>query len=794
MNSTAKLPGARCSECPLIDCPVVPPVGPLDAKLVVIGEAPGAVEVERGQPFVGPSGQFLSYALGKVGLDISETYRTNAVMCRPVGNEDPDSLAVDACRDRLLLELESTGNAPVLVLGKVATDALDLQSYPRGAVVEGVSGRKILHSFHPAYLLREPDQAGVLFRDIDHIVNGLPDVNPEWLNPTVNHIEDVDRLKLVLSGVLDDTWVAFDIETDQTRWYKAYDGTPGDPILMLQLAWEDHRGDLHNVVIDDVMIYDTPEALPVLQKFFDRVQTAAHNGKFDQVFLLSHVGLKIHLDFDTMLAHYLLDENSKHGLKELVTEIWGVPDYEARLISQYLKSRNDRYSKVPFEPFSKYGVADVYFTLQLRKRFQAQLEAQGRLDWPFRNIAMRASNNFVSMELRGIKIDVEYLLQVRDAMQAEMDRLNGLACNSVGRQFGDVNLQSPQQVAAIVYDELHMPPPKGRRIKPRATSHAAMEPLKGKHPFIDRLMEYRRVAKMKNSYADNILESLDFEGVVHTTFLQHQNEVGRLSARNPALQTIPRAESEKDHNGFWGAMIKACFIARPGKKLVAVDYSQAELRVAAVLAMEPFLMDVYEHDRDLHTEVAIAMYGSGWTKEQRMRTKMFNFSYLYGGSEYSFAMDAGLPLSVAKKFVQDYNKVMPALAQFRKDQFALLDAQGYVQSPFGRRRNFEIITRANQDDARKACVHAPIAGTASDLTLLSGCELEESGIPVLLLVHDSVIVEVDEDVAEQVAEDTAHLMEAIGHAYLPEVKWKADPEVRLRWADPPKMPLLTPSA
>jgi DNA polymerase-1 len=170
-----------------------------------------------------------------------------------------------------------------------------------------------------------------------------------------------------------------------------------------------------------------------------------------------------------------------------------------------------------------------------------------------------------------------------------------------------------------------------------------------------------------------------------------------------------------------------------------------------------------------------------------MNTKMFNFSYLYGGNEYSFAMDAGLPIDVARKFVSDYNDVMPRLAEFRKEQFDHLAKYGYVQSPFGRRRHFEIITKANMDDARKASVHAPIAGTASDLTLLAGCDLEDQGYEVLLLVHDSVVLEVPEEQAIVAADHAKDVMEFVASSHLPQVRWKADPEVRSRWAEPPTL-------
>jgi DNA polymerase I len=779
MNSKNKLPGAACEHCPLKESPLVHSSGPLiNAKLVVIGEAPGATEVEQDEPFVGPSGKLLDYALHRAGVDRQDVFLTNIVACRPPGNREPDLKEITCCYGRLELEL-SSNKAPVLALGRVATEALSMGDYNRGVEFDW-DGRPAMHTYHPAYLLREPDNASIFLKDVDRLIKGPLEVNPKWTDPTVLHIQSWQELQMVLDQVPDNTWVAFDIETDQLRWYKNYEGKPPDPILMLQMAWTDEFG----VVLDDIMLYDTPETVEILSQFFRRVRTVAHNGKFDQVFLQSHLGLGIHLDFDTMLAHAILDENSKHGLKELTTEYFGIPDYEAGLVKKHLLSRNDKYSKVPFDDLAKYGVIDTIMTLQFHKLFEGQLIENGQLEWPFHNIIMRAANAFVDIEIRGIKIDVQHLLRVREIMEEEMEVEARKARESVGLR--EINLNSPQQVAAVIYDQLRMPAPKSRKLGPRSTNHEAIEPLKGKHPFIDYLMAYRRVAKLKSSYADNILECLDHEGAVHTTFQVAGTEIGRLSARNPALQTIPRAEKEKDNKGLWGALIKSSFIARPGKVLVVVDYSQAELRVAAVLANEPFLFDAYEHDRDLHTEVAIAMYGEDFTKEQRMNTKMFNFSYLYGGNEYSFAMDAGLPIHVAKQFVQDYNKVMPNLTSFRKTQFELLDKQGYVESPFGRRRHFEIITRANMDDARKACVHAPIAGTASDLTLLSGCQLEEEGYNVLLLVHDSVILEVPEEHGDEVAEYAVRVMEGIASQHLPQVKWKADPEVRQRWSDAPK--------
>jgi len=223
--------------------------------------------------------------------------------------------------------------------------------------------------------------------------------------------------------------------------------------------------------------------------------------------------------------------------------------------------------------------------------------------------------------------------------------------------------------------------------------------------------------------------------------------------------------------------------------LLRLDYSQAELRVFASYSMDEFLLGVYRDGRDLHNEVAIGMHGEDFTKEQRVMCKMFNFSYLYGGSEYSFAEDAGLNLDIARKFVQDYNRLMPQGLEYKRSQFRKLKREGYVETVFGRRRRFPFLIQRNYDDARKACVHMPCASTASDLTLLSGLKLNDEGYDVVLMIHDEVIMEVDDDPATiaQASTRMAEVMKGTAMMWIPEVPWPMtadDVEVKKRWAKP----------
>jgi DNA polymerase I-like protein with 3'-5' exonuclease and polymerase domains len=473
------------------------------------------------------------------------------------------------------------------------------------------------------------------------------------------------------------------------------------------------------------------------------------------------------------LSHNCLDETMPLGLKKMATLEFGIPDYEPELVTQYLTSRNDRYSKVPPDKLAQYGVLDVVVTLALREVLEKRLRDAGQYESPFMNIIMPASRMLENAELRGLLVD-------NNALETAGERFQKLIAEKAAAlrecvEEPDLNPNAPTQVAAVLYDKLKLPMPHGYKIQPRSTGAPALDQLKGLHPVIQLLEEYRRVAKLYSSYVKNVVAFRDNQGRVHARFLIQGTEVGRLAVRDPALQTISRPDDE------YGGMVRSMYVAAPGKVLVIADYSQAELRVLAAYSKEPFLLDVYARDRDLHEEVALVMFGPQRTKAQRAICKMFNFAYVYGGTIYSFAEELGLPLETARQFVRKYDENMPVALAWKKEQFVKAQADGYVETIFRRRRHFPLITNDNIKDVRKASVHMVVAGTASDLTLRSCIELEALGIPVVLTVHDSVMAEVDEETAKAVGERMHKVLMGMGERYLPEVLWKVDVEIRRRW-------------
>lgn len=788
-----KHPNARCEDCTLCDAPFVPSYIPEDIQLVVIGEAPGADEVRAREPFVGQSGKLMMGTLRMVGQDITKVMKTNVVSCRPEGNRDPTIVEADCCRGRLMDDLDKAHGAKILAVGKVARETMEsISNLPPASSVS--DGRGFWHhaeqldadwiaSWHPAYVLRAPDKMIQLKSDTRKAVKGR--ITSPWVQqPQVIIPQDSAELARLLSIPKKGTRISFDIESDNTRWYPNRESL-GDAILMAGVSWSSDAG----VVINDELIYDDPAAREVLNRFFaDQDNIAAHNGKFDTVFCRAN-GINAHVNFDTMLAHYAIDETpGTHGLKDLAKEMYGIRDYEKDLVQKYLKSRNDRYSKVPFEHLAQYLAWDVVITRQLSFDLEATLVQQGLIDWPFNNLLMPAQRVLTEVELKGIKVDLEYLKNLQATLHTVLEGLE----LELRTMAGDpsLNVNSPIQLARIIYDKFRLPTSKSRKVAPRSTAKEALFHLRGMHPFIDKLSEYRRAEKIRSSYVDNLFDFVDLDGFIHCNNMVMGTEVGRLAVRDPALQTVPRPESAKDvpdPRKQYGRMIRAAYIAsRPEDRLVICDHSQAELRAMGVLSGEPFLKQVYKDDRDLHSEVALAMYGDSYSKEDRVRCKMFNFSWVYGGNEYSFAQDSGLPIAKAKQFVRDYERQMPVAVAWKASQLQQARTKGYVSSPFGRRRHFPLIVDSNLDDTRKAAVHMPCASTASDLNLLAAIELVDEGFDVKLLVHDSIITDIDEGRAVEAQEYIQNKMVSVATKYLPDITWKADGEVRYRWCDPPK--------
>jgi uracil-DNA glycosylase family 4 len=790
----SKVPGARCWECGLCDEPLVPTYIPPEAfgpkeTVIFVGEAPGEVEVWRQRGFVGPSGRLLKQQYTAAKGDFEKTVRTNACLCRPPDNRNPTSDELDACRPRLereIQELAATAAAvqsdhgvAVVALGKISEKSLRDVSLPVNS--------RLITSPHPAYALRRIAGMEPLKQALRRTVRG-DDPIAEVLKqpPEVTVLGDLQSLKRALESIGEGEWISFDLESNNVNWYDrmfvqkkkgVFEEGPSraDPILCLAFT----TGLGYGWIIPDYMLYDCPDATGPLNDFFRRVKTVAHNGKFDVLFLEERCGIRAHVDLDTIALHYALCEvPGTHGLKDLGTSIYGIQDYEGALVQKYLNNRNDEYSKVPEEYLYLYGVWDVCLTLALAQRFRTRARRLNLYDRPFRSLYMPALDMLTDVERRGVRVDVPQLTLWRERMLERARRINLRMQDYAGTE---INLASPRQIAELLFQRLGLPRTrKARGVKAGSTSKTALDQLRlqHNHPALDLILEWRTCRKFVSAYIDGLLRNVDTDGRVHTNYMLFGTESGRLSSRNPPLQTIPRGSS------FYGEIIKSFFIPDPGSVFIDCDYSQAELRVLAAITRDPFLLRVYEDDKSIHDEVLVAVYGPKESmselvyKTRKIIVKAFVFGYFYGAGIDTLVSALGSQ-SLAEEFLAKFEATMPVAAAWRNSFPGLCRAHGYAESRTGRRRRVNDMVKGTE------LINFPSQSGASDCTMSAGIRLNLEGHRLVLLVHDETVTECRRlDIERTKYAVEAAMVEEAARIY-PEVKWKAEAEEVDRWLEPP---------
>lgn len=365
------------------------------------------------------------------------------------------------------------------------------------------------------------------------------------------------------------------------------------------------------------------------------------------------------------------------------------------------------------------------------------------------------------MEQRGVLIDPKVLNKMSDELGAEHQKLEQEMYTMVGHDF---NIGSPTQLSEVLFTKLQLPTTGIKKGKTSySTGQKELDKLRGLHPIIELIEQTRELAKLKNTYTDSLPKLADEHNRIHTTFNQDVAATGRLSSTNPNLQNIPiRTEL--------GRKIREAFIADDDKVLVSADYSQFELRLAAVLANDTNLINDFNDEVDVHTKTASDVYGIPMdevTKNQRRDAKVINFGVLYGMSPHGLAAQTGMTFGQAKEFIDQYFTLRAPIRLFIDDTLKKARTEGYVETYFGRRRPTPDITSSNfmvRAGAERAAANMPIQGTEADLMKLAMLRVDERlgdlGDQVLQ-IHDSILIECASENAEKVAEILKTTMEEI---------------------------------
>jgi len=773
---------------------------------MILGEAPGKREDDSGVPFVGRSGFVLDKALDKFGLSREQIYIGNAVSCRPPDNRKPNKREVKACRHWVDRQLETIQPKFVLLLGNTPLESLTGKGgikKRRGRPWEQ-DGIIYLATYHPTFVLRD-ERARIPFEaDIElfsEIVKSGKIPREEGLNWAI-----VDS-RVKFEEMLEDLHgtVSFDVET--TGLY----------------AWDDASAELpRNPNYPDVPRYPgivslgfgtrtRQWCLPIghpggprwrraeLKRMFQAMDAklrdcvlVAHNGKFDSNWLNIHHDVDWRCAFDTMLAHYLLDENSFHDLKLLAQTNFGAPNFDDSLALKH-------GAEGKLEEHCLYLSHDVFYTRKLRFKFGKQLSMDRGVSNVFEHILQPCARLFVKVERHGFYVDMQKFHSTEEYLNQRIAEAKEKLS-----EFGDINWGSRDQVAKLLFDDLGIEPLELTKTGKPSTSESVM--LRIDHPVSKALLEFRGAKQQLSFFIDGWKPFL-VDGRIHPSFKLHGTVTGRPSCEHPNLQQVPRDRR-----------IRSLITAPPGWTLLEADLSQIEMRIAAELSGDEVLIDAFDKGVDVHwltalrelqrasalKELVIAtgrkhlermqggvdiltygaamklLYAMGpdaaaelndeW-KEVRKKAKAVNFGYLFGMWWKKFKIYARDNYGVvvtdqqAQESRKNFFDLYTGLGPWHDRQRRYAQRNGYVRALSGRMRRLPLAMSPDDTperaEAQRQAINSPVQCFANELNLMTAIQLDEEYPEVVCIVgtvHDAILAEVRNDYVVEVANRTLEIM------------------------------------
>lgn len=506
-----------------------------------------------------------------------------------------------------------------------------------------------------------------------------------------------------------------------------------------------------------------------------RIPKWGHNLKYD-VEALAQVGIRVSpVVFDTMLASYILAPGTRsHSLNTLAFTVLGHEMIPIEALIGGAGRAQQTMSEAPRADVAEYSCEDADYTLRLVHHFQRELQKQPALLKVFTDIEVPLVPVLAHMELAGVKLNVNHLQELGASVGKTLRSLETSIYKLAGGPF---NINSPLQLRDVLFTKLRLSTTGISRTQSGLSTAAdELDKLEGVHPVIPRIREYRELMKLQGTYLAALPQLVDRRtGRIYTNYNQSVAATGRLSSSDPNFQNIPiRTEL--------GNEIRKAFVAERGQVLLAVDYSQLELRIAAHIARDRVMQNAFKNGRDIHRETAAFAYDvppEKVTEEQRRQAKTLNFGVLYGMGPQAFSRAAGVSLSTAQAFIDEYMRTYRGIAAYIEEAKVLAATQGYVETIYGRRRYLPDIQSRNpqvRSAAERMAVNHPIQGTASDIikrAMIAVYERLERGDPVLrgasmiLQVHDELVFEAPAQQAARLARFAKELLESMERLSVP---------------------------
>ena len=794
-----KIRNPHCVDCRLHAtadhvCLIPSNVRPND--VMIVGEAPGANEDKQGEPFVGKSGKYLRSLLEESGID--SPFITNAVSCRPPDNRTPKGGEIKACRTYIGKQLTVVKPKYVLLLGNTPCQSLlDLKGITklRGKPIDK-GGVIYLPTYHPAAVFYDDKgtKRNQLEADIRYFAEiiaygGIPKTEGlNWI--IVDNENKVQQMVADLEGT-----VAWDTET--TGLYPWERGARVNSIGFATKSTQwclpvDHR----------LSPWSQEELEGILERVDERMQDCfkiAHNGKFDEEWMTVHWGLRWVTDFDTMLAHYMCNENDRHGLKYLAMLYYGATDWEVDVTLEDKQGITGTLEK-----HCEYLANDVYYTRKLRFTLGKLLRKDHQTKKLFEHIMIPIEDLFTRAEMHGVYINTGQM----DDAEVALREIVAEALQELRKYNPDpeMNWGSPKQIAEVLYDDLGLEIIEKTPTGKPGTSESVLNRLD--HPIGPAILKFRGAEKQLSTFIEGWRPFLTGHRL-HPSFKLHGTVTGRLSCERPNLQQVPR-----------DPRIRSLITAPPGWTLIEADLSQIELRVAAELSQDPELLHAFHNGIDVHWKTAIREIARGaglqdeviqtaaaWLndskqptyskaidtliemgpdeakeimpiwKEHRKKAKAINFGYLYGMWWKKFKLYArdNYGVTVTDGEARDsrvaYFSLYTKLPPWHKRQKAFARRNGYVRSLSGRKRRLPDATlpydSPKRQNAERQAINSPVQSFGNELNLMAALQLDKEFDEEVIgeemqhfvgAVHDAVLFEVRDDWVERFCIRTLEVM------------------------------------
>ncbi|SHF45254.1 DNA polymerase I [Vibrio gazogenes] len=562
---------------------------------------------------------------------------------------------------------------------------------------------------------------------------------------------------------------AFDTETDGLDYMTAN---------LVGVSFAINEGEAAYVpVAHDYM--DAPEQLdrdwvlaqlkPILEN--EHSHKVGQNLKFDMS-ILARYDIELRgIQHDTMLASYVYDSvGGRHDMDSLALRFLQHSCISFEQIAG--KGKNQlTFNQIDLEQAGVYAAEDADVTLRLHHRLMDNLAQNEALLRVYQEIEVPLVPVLSRMERTGVHIDDMRLNVQSQEIAQRLEELESKAFEIAGESF---NLNSPKQLQHIFFEKMGLPVVKKTPSGTPSTNEEVLQELALDYPLPKVILEHRGLAKLKSTYTDKLPKMINpVTGRVHTSYHQAVTATGRLSSTDPNLQNIPVRNEE-------GRRIRQAFVTEPGWKIVAIDYSQIELRIMAHLSGDQSLLDAFQQGKDIHAATAAEILGTSLeqvSSEQRRRAKAVNFGLIYGMSAFGLAKQLGIPRSEAQSYMERYFERYPGVMQYMEDTRAQASEQGYVETLFGRRLHLPEIRSGNgmrRKAAERAAINAPMQGTAADIIkkamLLVDAWIEQEGqgrVRLLMQVHDELVFEIQESSLTEIESKIQKLMESAATLRVP---------------------------